>query len=97
MNSAAHMSPNFPHQYTTKHDRYFILFISIIQIFIAMYTISSRGGTEAFVSLWSATVLLLLCVGGTVIMRKFQSSVAVGFFMGCVVAASQMFFLIFLM
>lgn len=62
-----------------------------------MYTISSRGGTEAFVSLWSATVLLLLCVGGTVIMRKFQSSVAVGFFMGCVVAASQMFFLIFLM
>jgi len=29
-------------------------------------------------------------------MRKFQSSVAVGFFMGSVVAASQMFLLIFL-
>lgn len=77
--------------------RYFILFISIIQFFIAMFTMSSRGGTEAFVSLWSATVLILLCVGGTVIMRKFQSSVAVGFFMGSVVAASQMFLLIFLM
>mmetsp|Transcript_28232 Transcript_28232/g.67961 ORF Transcript_28232/g.67961 Transcript_28232/m.67961 type:complete len:175 (+) Transcript_28232:102-626(+) len=75
---------------------YFILFISIIQIFIALYTMSSRGGTEAFVSLWSSTVLLLLCVGGTVIMRKFQSSVAVGFFMGTVVAASQMFLLMFL-
>lgn len=77
--------------------RYFILFISIIQIFIAMYTMSSRGGTEAFISLWSSIVLLLLCVGGTVIMRKFQSSVAVGFFMGSVVAASQMFMLVFLM
>ena len=76
--------------------RYFILFISVIQLIIAMYTMSSRGGTEAFVSLWSAIVLLLLCIGGTVIMRKFQSSVAVGFFMGSVVAASQMFFLIFL-
>lgn len=29
-------------------------------------------------------------------MRKFQSSVAVGFFMGSVVAASQMFLLVFL-
>lgn len=75
---------------------YFILFVSVIQLIIAMYTMSSRGGTEAFVSLWSAIVLLLLCIGGTVIMRKFQSSVAVGFFMGSVVAASQMFFLIFL-
>mmetsp|Transcript_182 Transcript_182/g.319 ORF Transcript_182/g.319 Transcript_182/m.319 type:complete len:176 (-) Transcript_182:238-765(-) len=75
---------------------YFILFISIVQIFIALYTMSSRGGTEAFVSLWSSIVLLVLCVGGTVIMRKFQSSVAVGFFMGSVVAASQMFLLMFL-
>lgn len=29
-------------------------------------------------------------------MRKFQTSVAVGFFMGAVCAASQMFFLLFL-
>ncbi|KAL3826758.1 hypothetical protein ACHAXA_009367 [Cyclostephanos tholiformis] len=75
---------------------YLILLISIIQVFIALYTMSSRGGTEAFVSLWSAVFLLILCVGGTVIMRKFQSSLAVGFFMGSVVAASQMFMLIFL-
>eukprot|EP00581_Thalassiosira_minuscula_P028293 CAMPEP_0183752806 /NCGR_PEP_ID=MMETSP0739-20130205/2558_1 /TAXON_ID=385413 /ORGANISM="Thalassiosira miniscula, Strain CCMP1093" /LENGTH=175 /DNA_ID=CAMNT_0025989207 /DNA_START=43 /DNA_END=570 /DNA_ORIENTATION=+ len=75
---------------------YFILFVCIIQVFIALFTMSSRGGTEAFVSLWSSIVLLVLCVGGTVIMRKFQSSVAVGFFMGSVVAASQMFLLLFL-
>ena len=30
-------------------------------------------------------------------MRKFQSSVFVGFFIGSVVAASQMFFMLFLM
>ena len=77
--------------------RYLILSLSIIQVFIALYTMSSRGGTEAFVSLWSAIFLLLLCAGGTVIMRKFQSSLAVGFFIGSVVAASQMFMLIFLM
>ena len=82
---------------SSPNIRYFILFIAIIQIFIALYTMSSRGGTEAFISLWSSILLLLLCVGGTVIMRKFQNSVAVGFFMGSVVSASQMFFLIFLM
>jgi hypothetical protein len=31
-----------------------------------------------------------LCIGGTIDMRKFQSSVAVGFFMGSVIAGSQM-------
>jgi hypothetical protein len=35
-------------------------------------------------------------VGGTMIMRKFHSSLAVGFFMGCVVAMSQLFFMLFL-
>ena len=30
------------------------------------------------------------------IMRKFHNSIAVGFFMGCVVAMSQLFFLLFL-
>ncbi len=81
----------------SRSIRYFILLISLIQVVIALYAMSSRGGTEAFVSLWSAIFLLILCVGGTVIMRKFQSSLAVGFFMGSVVAASQMFMLIFLM
>ncbi|KAK1734563.1 hypothetical protein QTG54_014811 [Skeletonema marinoi] len=74
---------------------YFILGISILQLLISIFAMSSRGGTEAFISLWSSLVLLSLCIGGTIIMRKFQTSVAVGFFMGAVVAASQMFFLLF--
>lgn len=78
-------------------SRYTILFTSIIQISLAMWAMSSRGGAEAFISMWSSIVLLILCIGGTIIMRKFQSSVFVGFFMGSVVAASQMFFMLFLM
>mmetsp|Transcript_20846 Transcript_20846/g.48967 ORF Transcript_20846/g.48967 Transcript_20846/m.48967 type:complete len:173 (-) Transcript_20846:84-602(-) len=75
---------------------YCILFISVIQVCVAIFAMGSRGGTESFVSLWSAIVLLIICIGGTVIMRKFQNSIAVGFFMGSVVAASQMFLLLFL-
>jgi len=82
------------HDQSNQH-RYFILGISILQLLISIFAMSSRGGTEAFISLWSSLVLLSLCIGGTIIMRKFQTSVAVGFFMGAVVAASQMFFLLF--
>jgi hypothetical protein len=39
----------------------------------------------------------VLSIGGTMIMRKFHNSMAVGFFMGGVVAMSQLFFMLFLM
>lgn len=77
--------------------RYFILFASTIQIFVAMWAMSSRGGAQAFITTWSAVMLILLCMVGTIIMRKFHNSVFVGAFLGAVVAASQMFFLLFLM
>jgi hypothetical protein len=56
-----------------------------------------RPKAEAFASIWSAVMLCCLSIGGTMIMRKFHNSMAVGFFMGSVVAMSQMFFLLFLM
>ena len=37
-------------------------------------------------------MLCLLSIGGTMIMRKFHNSMAVGFFMGSVCTCSQMFF-----
>jgi hypothetical protein len=52
----------------------------------------TRSLAEAFTSVWSAFMLLALSIGGTMIMRKFHNSMAVGFFMGGVVAMSQMFF-----
>jgi hypothetical protein len=52
---------------------------------------------EGFMSVWSGILLVILCIGGTLIMRKFHNSMAVGFFMGGVVATSQMFFMLFLL
>jgi hypothetical protein len=43
----------------------------------------------------AAAAAFLLCgygIGGTMILRKFHSSLAVGFFMGVTVAAAQLFF-----
>jgi hypothetical protein len=57
---------------------------------------STRGMSETFTSIWSALMLLALSIGGTMIMRKFHNSMAVGFFMGGVVAMSQMFFFLML-
>jgi hypothetical protein len=56
-----------------------------------------RPFAEAFASVWSAAMLCCLSIGGTMIMRKFHNSMAVGFFMGCVVTCSQLFFSLFLM
>lgn len=75
---------------------YFILATSVVQIFVAMWAVSSRGGARAFITTWSSVVLLALCICGTIIMRKFHNSVFVGAFLGAVVAASQMYFLLFL-
>lgn len=52
----------------------------------------TRSLAEGFMSIWSAFMLLALSIGGTMIMRKFHNSMAVGFFMGGVVAMSQLFF-----
>ena len=51
-----------------------------------------RPFNEAFASFWSAVMLFFLSIGGTMIMRKFHNSLAVGFFMGSVCTCSQMFF-----
>jgi len=57
----------------------------------------TRSFAEGFASVWSAVLLLALSIGGTMIMRKFHNSMAVGFFMGGVVAMSQMFFFLSMM
>lgn len=50
-----------------------------------------RPFSEGFSSFWSGLLLCGLSVGGTMIMRKFHNSMAVGFFMGVTVASSQLF------
>mmetsp|Transcript_10193 Transcript_10193/g.24508 ORF Transcript_10193/g.24508 Transcript_10193/m.24508 type:complete len:177 (-) Transcript_10193:726-1256(-) len=75
---------------------YSILGLTGILALMSCAVMSTRGLSEAFTSIWSALMLLALSVGGTMIMRKFHNSMAVGFFMGGVVAMSQMFFFLML-
>ena len=58
---------------------------------ISFAVMGRRPISESFASFWSALLLVFLIIGGTMIMRKFHNSMAVGFFMGCVVACSQLF------
>jgi len=76
--------------------RYSILVLSLILSLVSFLVLGSRLFAEGFAAFWSGVMLVGLCIGGTMIMRRFHNSMAVGFFMGSVVATSQMFFLLFL-
>jgi hypothetical protein len=60
-------------------------------LLILSCTIVSRGRPfhEVMVSVWSAMFLGGLSIVGTMIMRKFHNSMAVGFFLGVTVGCSQ--------
>ena len=76
---------------------YIIILLSLIFALDSFYILTSRSGSESLVSLWATTVLISLTVGGTITMRSFHSSMAIGFFVGAIVGASQLFFLLFWM
>lgn len=77
---------------------YSILGMTAMLAFLSFLIVGgNRRWSESFCALWSAMMLCILSVGGTMIMRKFHNSMAVGFFMGSVVSMSQMFFLLFLL
>jgi hypothetical protein len=78
-------------------DRYSILGLTVLLMLMSFAVMGTRPFSEGFASFWSAAMLCLLSIGGTMIMRKFHNSMAVGFFMGGVVSISQMFFVLFLM
>jgi signal transduction histidine kinase len=75
---------------------YSILGLTVAITTMSFVIMSTRSFKEGFLSIWSAVMVCALAVGGTIIMRKFHNSMAVGFFMGAVVSMSQMFFLLFL-
>lgn len=73
---------------------YSILVMTLILAMMSFLVLGSRQFSEGFASFWSGIMLIGLSVGGTMIMRRFHNSMAVGFFMGCVVAMGQMFLLL---
>jgi len=75
---------------------YSILAISLLLTLISLWVVSTRSPAEGFACMTSSLLLVALSVGGTMIMRKFHNSIAVGLFMGSIVAGSQLFFFLFL-
>ncbi|KAG5190373.1 hypothetical protein JKP88DRAFT_197319 [Tribonema minus] len=49
----------------------------------------------AFASIWTALLLILLCIGGSMVMRRYRTSLAVGFFLGVVIIMSQQMLILF--
>lgn len=79
------------------YDRYSILGLTVALSIMSFAIMGRRPFSETFAAVWSSVMLCALSIGGTMIMRKFHNSMAVGFFMGCVITTSQMFFSLFLL
>jgi hypothetical protein len=65
--------------------------ISITLISLTMMNQSHCTVQERIIALWSSLLLCCFSIGGTMIMRKFHNSIAVGFFMGVTVTSCQYF------
>mmetsp|Transcript_38806 Transcript_38806/g.51133 ORF Transcript_38806/g.51133 Transcript_38806/m.51133 type:complete len:217 (+) Transcript_38806:80-730(+) len=73
-------------------------------IFIVAISVAASNGASAtgsssagFAAIWMMLLLILISVGGTIIMRKYQTPLAIGFFLGIVVMASQTMFTLFVL
>ena len=42
-----------------------------------------------FAAIWTVLLMIALTVGGTLVMRRYQTPLAIGFFLGCVVVMSN--------
>jgi len=73
---------------------YSILAVTFLLTMLSFWIVSTRQPAEAFASVWSTIILILLSVGGTMVMRKFHNSFFTGLFIGGIVATAQYFFLL---
>lgn len=74
---------------------YTILFISVVLTINSSFVVTTRDTGEGFSTAWITLLSVLLCIGGTMVMRKYNSSLSVGFFLGAVVGMSELFILLF--
>ncbi|CAM9907907.1 unnamed protein product [Discosporangium mesarthrocarpum] len=78
-------------------------FTSIVIVVIAFicacaFTAHSGGygsGALEFSAIWTVLLLIGLSVGGSLVMRKYRTSLAVGFFLGVVMIMSQTMLILF--
>ena len=89
------VEPSIPIQ--TQYGRYSILTLSLCSLIMSAWGLYSRQPNESILSTWSAILVVLLGIGGTMVMRKYHNGLFVGIFMGSLVGLSQFFFMVFLM
>ncbi|CAM9096961.1 unnamed protein product [Heterosigma akashiwo] len=71
--------------------------ISFICACVAASKISTEGSNTAigFAGVYTVLLMILLSVGGTFVLRKYKTPLAVGFFLGVVLMMSQQCLIIF--
>merc|ERR1719231_2116571 len=86
----------------------YVWFTTLVFVFCfvitAMVMASNNDGrtgskSDGFAAIWTMLLIIGLSIGGTLVMRKFQTPLAVGFFLGvCVMMSVNMFslFVLFL-
>ena len=56
---------------------------------------SSNDQTTAFSAVWTAILLLIISVIGTIIMRRYQTSLSIGFLLGIIFVMTQQMLIVF--
>mmetsp|Transcript_32103 Transcript_32103/g.42328 ORF Transcript_32103/g.42328 Transcript_32103/m.42328 type:complete len:169 (+) Transcript_32103:111-617(+) len=74
-----------------------LVFIAFICACVAASKISTEGtnGAIGFAGVWTVLLMICLSIGGTMVMRKYKTPLAVGFFLGVVLMMSQQCLIIF--
>lgn len=78
------------------------VFMFVIAAMVMAHNNDVSGGgnrSDGFAAIWTMLLIVALSVGGTMVMRKYQTPLAVGFFLGvCVMMSINMFslFVLFL-
>ena len=73
------------------------LLLVLIAVIVACVAGNQAGGGSrgvAFAGMWTIILTVALSVGGTLVMRKYQTSMAIGFFLGVVLVMSQQMLII---
>eukprot|EP00640_Fibrocapsa_japonica_P006981 CAMPEP_0113934008 /NCGR_PEP_ID=MMETSP1339-20121228/1352_1 /TAXON_ID=94617 /ORGANISM="Fibrocapsa japonica" /LENGTH=169 /DNA_ID=CAMNT_0000935611 /DNA_START=99 /DNA_END=608 /DNA_ORIENTATION=+ /assembly_acc=CAM_ASM_000762 len=71
--------------------------IAFIIACVATSRISAEGDNRAlgFAAIWTVLLMVALGIGGSIVMKKFQTSLAIGFFLGVVIMMSQQCLILF--
>jgi len=88
-----------------KRDITYAWVVSLVLVFIAFIVacvssakLAKSGGAghaASFSAMWTALLLVVISVVGTIIMRKYQTALAIGFLLGIIFVMTQQMLIIF--